>query len=564
MDPCLYNSLPSLPPPESRDLGSPWSPSAHAPYSPSNVLSTPDVLPADPAHAADSVYPSSSELLLLYDEHDVTSSTSESPGVDGNEPLAREPLRLVRRDVDAQIAVPSPSQPSLRAGHDRVETAYAHVRLSELTARGNTLSAQHQLLQHPEYRFQRLLELLRIRRSITTEAQGLDAVPNPLTNPERLMHDIMQSHRAMEDAKKATESEKSGDVENKKDDSSAANFECNICYELAKAPVVTPCGHLYCWSCLYQWLHAHSVNSECPVCKGQVLEVNVTPIYGRGGDETKDLKQDNGDEESGLKIPPRPSANRIENLRPQLRQRLEEGIANSWRNSMNEDTHDEHRTGPRSSRRQERSSAARTAVRRRPVRRMQREEGRGSNSTGIGLHGDESLSYPIIPPLVFHGGVVPFQQAGLSSLSNSLEPLLQHRDSAGSKDGPSTVTMLQRFERLKQAISKPRIVCRKLFSWLPCFKGRKSPKQAISKPQIVAGNCIVLSGLKGSNKLYPNLKLLAENSIVLSGTTPKTVADKEWWEATDKKFQAWPRTAGPPVVMNPISRQNFIVKSPES
>jgi len=45
-----------------------------------------------------------------------------------------------------------------------------------------------------------------------------------------------------------------------------------------------------------------------------------------------------------------------------------------------------------------------------------------------------------------------------------------------------------------------------------------------------------------------------------AGTTPRTVADKEWWHATDKKFQAWPRTAGPPVVMNPISRQNFIVK----
>ncbi|KAL8232687.1 hypothetical protein R6Q57_002465 [Mikania cordata] len=44
-------------------------------------------------------------------------------------------------------------------------------------------------------------------------------------------------------------------------------------------------------------------------------------------------------------------------------------------------------------------------------------------------------------------------------------------------------------------------------------------------------------------------------------TTPSTVSNKEWWEETDKKFQAWPRTAGPPVVMNPISRQNFIVKS---
>ncbi|XP_072968462.1 uncharacterized protein [Typha angustifolia] len=56
--------------------------------------------------------------------------------------------------------------------------------------------------------------------------------------------------------------------------------------------------------------------------------------------------------------------------------------------------------------------------------------------------------------------------------------------------------------------------------------------------------------------------LIADRKL-FGGTTPKTVSDKEWWEATDKKFQAWPRTAGPPVVMNPISRQNFIVKSSE-
>ncbi|CAE6143380.1 unnamed protein product [Arabidopsis arenosa] len=44
-------------------------------------------------------------------------------------------------------------------------------------------------------------------------------------------------------------------------------------------------------------------------------------------------------------------------------------------------------------------------------------------------------------------------------------------------------------------------------------------------------------------------------------TTPGTITNKEWWAATEEKFQAWPRVAGPPVVMNPISRQNFIVKS---
>ncbi|KAK6932169.1 Protein of unknown function DUF1138 [Dillenia turbinata] len=48
---------------------------------------------------------------------------------------------------------------------------------------------------------------------------------------------------------------------------------------------------------------------------------------------------------------------------------------------------------------------------------------------------------------------------------------------------------------------------------------------------------------------------------IFGGTTPSTVSNKEWSEVTDKKFQAWPRTAGPPVVMNPISRQNFIVKT---
>ena len=29
-------------------------------------------------------------------------------------------------------------------------------------------------------------------------------------------------------------------------------FECNICLELAQDPVVTLCGHLYCWPCLYR------------------------------------------------------------------------------------------------------------------------------------------------------------------------------------------------------------------------------------------------------------------------------------------------------------------------
>ncbi|KAK1272820.1 E3 ubiquitin-protein ligase RMA2 [Acorus gramineus] len=63
---------------------------------------------------------------------------------------------------------------------------------------------------------------------------------------------------------------------------SAADFECNICMDVSREPVVTSCGHLFCWPCLYQWLHVHSDHKECPVCKGEVTESNLTPIFGRG------------------------------------------------------------------------------------------------------------------------------------------------------------------------------------------------------------------------------------------------------------------------------------------
>ena len=74
----------------------------------------------------------------------------------------------------------------------------------------------------------------------------------------------------------------------------------------------------------------------------------------------------------------------------------------------------------------------------------------------------------------------------------------------------------------------------------------------------------IIGALAGSFGIaYVCDNLIADKKI-FGGTTPKTISDKEWWEATDKKLQAWPRTAGPPVVMNPISRQNFIVKSSDS
>jgi E3 ubiquitin-protein ligase RNF5 len=53
-------------------------------------------------------------------------------------------------------------------------------------------------------------------------------------------------------------------------------FDCNICFDFAHEPVVTLCGHLYCWPCIYKWLHVQSASlasdehPQCPVCKADI------------------------------------------------------------------------------------------------------------------------------------------------------------------------------------------------------------------------------------------------------------------------------------------------------
>lgn len=103
-------------------------------------------------------------------------------------------------------------------------------------------------------------------------------------------------------------SDKKEDVE-KTAGSDGSFFDCNICLDLARDPVVTCCGHLFCWSCLYRWLHVHSDAKECPVCKGEVTSKNITPIYGRGNG-ARGLEED-----SSLEIPVRPTARRVESWR---------------------------------------------------------------------------------------------------------------------------------------------------------------------------------------------------------------------------------------------------------
>ena len=61
-----------------------------------------------------------------------------------------------------------------------------------------------------------------------------------------------------------------------------ADFECNVCLDPARSPVVTRCGHMFCWECIYKWAQQQQHQSSCPVCKAALDLQEVTPIYGRG------------------------------------------------------------------------------------------------------------------------------------------------------------------------------------------------------------------------------------------------------------------------------------------
>ena len=76
-----------------------------------------------------------------------------------------------------------------------------------------------------------------------------------------------------------------------------SSFECNICFEESKDPVVTRCGHLFCWACLHEWLER---SNKCPVCQGEATKETVIPLFARGSGSSEDPRSKN------IPRPPRP------------------------------------------------------------------------------------------------------------------------------------------------------------------------------------------------------------------------------------------------------------------
>lgn len=53
--------------------------------------------------------------------------------------------------------------------------------------------------------------------------------------------------------------------------------KCTLCLEPMKDPSVTTCGHVFCWTCILDWVDE---KPECPLCRQSVLGQHVLPLRG--------------------------------------------------------------------------------------------------------------------------------------------------------------------------------------------------------------------------------------------------------------------------------------------
>lgn len=218
--------------------------------------------------------------------------------------LNQEPMDPPERALPPVMGL-GPLLSELETAHGRIEDRIR--QLEAVTARARQRQRWRQARNNPETSYFSIEPEADVRREIIVEVGG---------SQERASE---RGRSCKRDSSHLVAKALEMDLDVKKDDGNGGSFyDCNICLDMAKDPILTCCGHLFCWACFYQVPRVDSSAKECPVCKGEVTDSSVTPIYGNGNDTRV------SEVESGLQVPPRPRARRIESVR---QQRVSRGIS---------------------------------------------------------------------------------------------------------------------------------------------------------------------------------------------------------------------------------------------
>ena len=75
--------------------------------------------------------------------------------------------------------------------------------------------------------------------------------------------------------------------------------ECPICLNNARLPIVTKCGHIFCWECIKGWVKTKG-KSQCPICKDGIKLEEVIKLYS-GDNEVKKGEVDDRPQQERIK-----------------------------------------------------------------------------------------------------------------------------------------------------------------------------------------------------------------------------------------------------------------------
>jgi peroxin-10 len=76
------------------------------------------------------------------------------------------------------------------------------------------------------------------------------------------------------------------DVELTEPETMGSQLRCTLCLETRKNTSVTPCGHLFCWNCILEWVQTQQI---CPLCRERVMPSRVVLL--QNYDSTHRLRQ---------------------------------------------------------------------------------------------------------------------------------------------------------------------------------------------------------------------------------------------------------------------------------